>query len=466
MPEVLLRSDLSGHGPIHVQVEQGLRDAIRGGRLTREMTLPSTRVLARDLGVSRGVIVEAYGQLTAEGYLVASARSKTVVAAGPAAAHRASPRRIVPSANFDFRPGLPDLSHFPRKAWGRAMRKALRTADSAQLAWNEAQGTWELREALSQYLRRVRGVRVQTGDMIICNGFAQGISLIAQVFHKRGLRRIALEDPCQPDLRRIVADAGLAPVPVPVDEGGLQVEALERLDVRAVVVSPAHQFPTGGVLSPERRHQLAEWSRRRGAFIVEDDYDAEYRYDRSPIGTLQGLAPESVVYAGSLSKILAPALRIGWMIAPPELRQALIDRKKFADLASPVLGQLTFAEFLRTGELDRHLRRMRTVYRQRRDVLLAAIARHLPDWRPQGVAAGLHFLVRLPASMDERDIVRRAADRSIGLYALGDYCARMSQAPALVFGYGGLDENRLAAGIDRLSGCFAAVGSNSASVPK
>jgi GntR family transcriptional regulator/MocR family aminotransferase len=450
-PEILLRLDLKGSGPIHIQVERAMREAIRSGRLRLGAPLPSTRVLARDLGVSRGVIVEAYEQLIAEGYLAARAGSKTFVAAGaPAVSDQRDKPSLLPP-KFDFRPGLPDLSHFPREAWGRAMRRAMRDIRPAQLSYNEPQGVGTLREGLCDYLGRVRGVLTRPGQIVICNGFAQALVLISQAFRKRGMRRIALEDPCHPDLRRIVSDAGLVPVGVPVDDRGIRVDMLERLKVQAVLITPAHQFPTGTVLAPERRQWLIDWSIRRSAFIIEDDYDAEYRYDREPVGALQGLAPEQVIYTGSLSKILAPALRIGWLVVPAELYATVEDRKRYADLGSPILEQLAFAEFLNEGELDRHLRRMRAIYRNRRDALIAALAHHLPGWSPMGAAAGLHLVATMPAGFDKLEVTRLSTTRSVRIYPIREYCLKTSPEPALVFGYGSLTESQIHRGISQLA---------------
>lgn len=450
-PELLLRADMSGRSPVHTQVEHALREAVRSGRLRLGTPLPSTRVLSRDLGVSRGVIVEAYEQLIAEGYLVARERSRTVVAAGASTVSGRRHHETPPQPKFDFRPGLPDLTHFPRQVWSRSVRRVLHDIHPEQLSYSELQGVGALREGLCDYLGRVRGVMTQPDRIIVCNGFAQALAVISRAFREGGDRRIALEDPCQPDVRRIVSDAGLAPVGVPVDERGIRVDVLERLKVRAVLVTPAHQFPTGCVLNPERRQRLIDWSVRASAFIVEDDYDAEYRYDRAPVGALQGLAPERVIYAGSLSKILAPALRVGWIIAPAEMYDAIAERKKYVDLMSPVLEQLTFADFLREGELDRHLRRMRGVYRRRRDVLIAALARHFPEWRASGAAAGLHLVVDLPASFNEQEVARLASARSVRVYPMRGYCFKATPGPALVFGYGGLSEAHIERGIAQLA---------------
>jgi len=416
------------------------------------MALPSTRVLAQDLSVSRGVIVEAYEQLIAEGYLSARARSKTFVAAGQATVSNHDHRSTSSSEpEFDFRPGLPDLNYFPRQAWARASRRALHDIQPNELSYNEPHGAGPLREELCDYLGRVRRVLSTPSQIVICNGFAQALVLISQALRERGVRRIALEDPCQPDLRRIASDAGLTAVSVPVDDRGIRTDILERMNVQAVLITPAHQFPTGSVLDPERRQQVIEWSIRTSAFVIEDDYDAEYRYDRAAIGALQGLAPERVIYAGSLSKILAPALRIGWIVAPPGICRTIEERKRCADLMSPILDQLTFAAFLREGELDRHLRRMRNIYRRRRDALIAALADHLPDWRMSGAAAGLHLVANLPTGFSEKEIEGLSSLRSVRIYPMSSYCYGVSPEPALVFGYGQLSETQIEQGIAQLA---------------
>jgi GntR family transcriptional regulator/MocR family aminotransferase len=449
-PELLLNVDTSG-GPLHTRIERALREAVREGRLRVGAALPSTRVLARELGVSRGVVVEAYEQLVAEGYLAARAGSKTVVAAGAPAPCERGEEAVSEAPAFDFRPGVPDLTRFPREEWGRAMRRALREVRPADLSYGDPRGALALRESLREYLGRVRGVVTRPERVVVCNGFTQALALIARALRDRGARRIALEDPCHPDLRHIAADGGLSPLYIPVDESGLRVDLLDRVDVQAVLVTPAHQFPTGVVMTAERRHALIEWAARRSAFVIEDDYDAEYRYDRVPVGAIQGLAPERVVYAGSSSKILAPALRLGWVIVPEGLGEGVAERKRIADLSSPILEQLTYAVFLEAGELDRHLRRMRLHYRRRRDALTGALARRLPGWHPTGAVAGLHLVAELPEATDEEDVVRRAGARSVRVYAMKGYCGEARRAPALVLGYAGLDEGTIDRGIARLA---------------
>lgn len=291
----------------------------------------------------------------------------------------------------------------------------------ATLGYGDSRGLPTLREALAAYLGRVRGVVAEGERVLVCSGFAQGLGLVCRALRRGGATRLAVEDPSHLGLRAIVVASGLEPVPVPVDERGLTVALLAESGADAVLVTPAHQFPTGAVLAPERRAALVEWAQQHDAVIVEDDYDAEYRYDREPIGALQGLAPEYVAYGGSASKTLAPGLRLGWLILPTRLIHPVADEKTLDDVASPALEQLAYADLLARGEVDRHLRRNRVRYRARRDALVAALAAHLPDVTVGGVAAGLHAVAELPAKTDEAAVVAAARERSVGVYGTADH---------------------------------------------
>lgn len=451
-PELLL--DLRrGEGSLHAQIEHALREAARTGRLAAGTPLPSSRTLARDLGVSRRVVVEAYEQLAAEGYVETRPGSRTAIADGLRPPPPRLPQPTGERLRFDFRPGQPDLTHFPREEWGRAARRVVRSLGPGQLGYGDPLGTTELRSALANYLGRVRGARCDPQRIVVCTGVTQALFLVARALSRLGLRRIAVEDPSNPDLRRILRAGGLAPCGVPVDSSGLDVEALERADVRAVVVSPAHQYPTGSVLTADRRRALLAWAERRSGFVVEDDYDAEYRYDRAPVGALQGLAPDRVAYTGSASKTLAPALRLGWLLAPPALLEPLTEAKRCNDLGTPAIEQLVYANFLRDGSLDRHLRRMRSLYRSRRDALLAALERWFPEWVPHGVAAGLHVMVTLPRTAEEEAVVAAAARRSVRLYPVREFTIESTtHLPAIVIGYACLTESEISAGIASLAG--------------
>ena len=437
--------------PLHRQLEQELRAAIRSGRLAAGSVVPSTRGLASQLGLSRGVVVEAYEQLVAEGYLTAQPGGATRIAERVADAAPVNAANVPagPEVRIDFGYGRPDVAQFPRAAWLRSVRRVLNDAPNDRLAYLDGRGAAELREALADYLNRVRGTCADAERVVVCNGFAQAIVLVAQALRARGRTRVAVENPGQEiDLRRVAAILGLTVIPVPVDGDGIRVDALERADADLVVLTPAHQFPTGAVLSPERRSALICWATDHNRHILEDDYDAEYRYDREPIGALQGLAPEHVIYAGSASKTLAPGLRLGWMVAPDDLVDDLAHIKEAVDRGSPSLEQLAFADFLGRGEFDHHLRRMRPVYRARRDALLAAIERHLPGFEPEGASAGLHVIAWLPPGIEEQQIVDCAAAAGVALTGLARYHDDPATARrAVLFGYGRVTESEIEEGI-------------------
>jgi GntR family transcriptional regulator/MocR family aminotransferase len=438
--------------PLHRQIEGSIRAGIRSGRLPLGSSLPPTRAIAADLGVSRGVIVEAYQQLVAEGYLTSRPGGYTQVAIGPESAPepaRPAPKRVLP---IDFGYGRADVSSFPRAAWLRSIRRVLTEAPNERFGYLSGRGAPELHEAIADYLNRVRGTSADPGDIVICNGYAQGVALLIQVLARSGARRLAVEDPSADDDARVVAAAaGLEVVGVPVDRDGVRVDALDRTDADALVLTPSHQWPTGGVLSAESRAAVLRWAGDRGALVIEDDYDAEYRYDRAPIGAMQGLAPDRVVYAGTASKTLAPGLRLAWLVVPRRLVDDVVAAKITADRGSPVIDQLTFADFLARGEFDRHLRRMRPVYRRRRDVLLESLRDRTPDLEPAGIAAGLHLVAWLPDDLSEAAVVEAAARRGLGVYGVGPYRMSSGGPGGLIFGYSTLSERTITEGIGVLA---------------
>ncbi|MET7282332.1 PLP-dependent aminotransferase family protein [Kribbella sp. NPDC005582] len=455
--ELLIELQRSGGAPLHQQLESGIRDRIREGRLRAGAVMPSTRSFAEDLGLSRGVVVEAYQQLVAEGYLVSRPGGYTEVAevAAIEPPGTASPSEAV--ARIDFRYSRPDVSQFPRAAWLRSIRRVLNETPYRSLAYIDGRGTIELRTALADYLNRVRGTAARPEHMLICNGFAQGSRLLLQVLAAQGYRCIAVEDPSDDDLRRVAAAAGLETVGVPVLEGGVDVEALERSGADVVLVTAAHQFPTGVVTSAETRAALLAWATRRDGLVIEDDYDAEFRYDREPIGAMQGLMPDRVAYAGTASKTLAPGLRLGWMILPPRLVEPMAQAKLMDDRGSPVLDQLAFADFVAHGEFDRHLRRMRPRYRLLRDTLVERLALRLPELVPTGISAGLHVMALLPEGLTEDAVQAAALQRGLGVYGLGPYWVTSPGPAGLVFGYGGLTVNTVVEGIDLLAAAIHSV---------
>jgi len=445
---LLLQLDRNAEAPLHEQIERSIRADIRAGRLVAGTRLPSTRSLATELGVSRGVVSEAYGQLAAEGYLLAGQGAPTRVALTVRTqATRPPAQSLQPSFGYRLDPGLPDLAGFPRDRWLRSLRAAWREAPIDAVDYPDPRGVPALREALAEYLGRVRGAAADPEHLLVCTGFAQGLSLIARWLHSRGVERVALEDPGWHTHRLIVEQAGIEVEPVAIDDEGLRVEDLEATEAAAVIVTPAHQFPTGRVLSSERRAALIEWAERGERLIVEDDFDAELRYDRAGVGALQGLAPERVAYIGSASKRLVPGMRLGWMLTPSWLGWPLISVKAIEDRGSETIGQLALQDFIARGELDRHLRRMRLRYQRRREALMDALARHIPDARVEEGVAGLYELAELPVDVDEPGLIAAAADRGVALEGLALHRFKPGGPPGLVLGFGGLPEPAIEQGI-------------------
>jgi GntR family transcriptional regulator/MocR family aminotransferase len=441
--------------PLHEQVEQSIREGIQAGRLAAEARLPSSRALARELGISRGVVTEAYSQLAAEGYLLSSQGAPVRVARTVRAAGMRPPARsLLPSFPYHFHPGLPDLAGFPRDRWLRSLRAAWQQAPIDAVGYPDPRGVPALRQALADYLGRVRGAAAEPEQTLICTGFTQAFSLLCRWLAARGIERVGLEDPGWHPHRLIVEQAGLEVVPVPVDADGIRVDALEAAAVNAVVVTPAHQFPTGAVLSRERRAALIEWAEDGERLIVEDDFDAEFRYDGNSLGALQGLAPDRVAYIGSASKRLTPGMRLGWALLPSWLSWPLIQAKAVEDSGSEAIGQLALHDFIERGELDRHIRRMRLRYRHRREALLDALDRHLPEARAAAGAAGLYELVELPREIDEGALVAAAAERGVGIEGLSLHRFNPGGPPGLVLGFGCLAEPAIDHGIRLLAEAF------------
>jgi GntR family transcriptional regulator/MocR family aminotransferase len=453
--DVLLSVSRGGSVTLGRQIEDRLRQAIRGGALRPDAQLPSTRDLSRQLSVSRRVVVDAYAQLAAEGYLSIrqGARPRVSAAAARSDARASetppSPERV----RFDLRPSMPDVSMFPRRAWLRSLGEAVRNMTDEDLGYGDLGGVEPLRSALADYLGRARGVVCDPDHIFITAGYTQGLSLVSQALAERGCKRIAVEDPSNPEDWDAITRVGLEPVPVMVDGFGCRTDELARSNAGAAVLTPAHQHPTGVVLTGERRMELLGWLREREAFAIEDDYDAEYRYDRAAVGALQGLDPERIVYAGSLSKTLAPALRIGWLALPPTLVEPIRAAKLRADRGTNAIEQYALADFLARGELDRHIRRMRVSYRRRRDALLDAVSRLMPEATVSGVAAGLHLVVTLPEGDDERAIRAEAERRRIELETMNEYrWSAQEQRAVLLLGYGRLPEPAISTAVKELAG--------------
>ncbi len=448
--ELLLELDLR-RGRLRHGLQQALRSAIQDGRLTAGTRLPSSRRLADGLGVSRGVVADTYDQLAAESYLLIAPRRAPVVAA-VASTRPTDPEPARPTYLYDFVATTPDVELFPRSAWLRATERVLRVATNEALDYGDHRGRIELRTALAAYLGRVRGVRIDPHRIVITQGFTQALDLLCRVLRERGATSLWFETPSLADEWETVAASGLRVRPVPVDRDGIRADALPDTSGAAILVTPAHQFPTGAVLAPARRHALVAWARRTGGLIVEDDYDAEFRYDRAAIGAVQGLDPERVVHIGTASKTLAPAIRLGWMSLPSSLVDAVRTAKAAADSGSPAIDQLVLADLLERGEYDRQVTRARHLYRGRRDDLVQSLARALPDLPVEGAAAGLHVLLRLPG-LDDRAIAAEAAELGVRVRPLSAMSLVPPGEPGLALGYGRLAQGR----IDEAVGVLAAL---------
>ncbi|MCB5169088.1 PLP-dependent aminotransferase family protein [Streptomyces bambusae] len=445
-----------------------LRTAIADGTLPLGSRLPPTRVLAADLHVSRGLVTEAYQRLTESGHLATRGRHGTIVVAAPVApatdpipaatpppsppATRSGARtaairtpfagppsdgvvdslRTVP-CRFDLSPGVPDLAAFPRTAWLRAERAVLDGVAPGDLGYGDPQGALVLRRAVAGWLARNRGIRADPAEVVIVAGVAQAIALLGGLLREDGIDRLAVEDPGSLGARQQLAYGKLTTVPVPVDAGGLRVDALRASGVRVVVTTPAHQFPTGVVLDGERRRDLLAWA-GEGGLIIEDDYDAEHRYDRPAVPALRAMLPERICHTGSVSKLLAPALRVGWLLVPQTLRERVIAAKRYTDLGNAVLPQLVLAHLMDSGDLERHLRFVRRRHQRRRDAMLDAIRTRLPGATVHGAAAGLHLTVTFDAAFPDTALAEAALDAGVKVHPLSWHRIRPGP-PGLVLGY-------------------------------
>lgn len=455
-----LTLDLGSDGPLSRRLAAALRNVVRDGSLAAGSSLPPSRLLATELGCSRWVVTEAYGQLVAEGYLQATTGAATTVRdLGVATPLRSPglPPVAQPRPRYDLTPGIPDLAGFPRTRWLEAYRRAVLERPTGQLADRSPVGTIAARAVLTDYLARTRQVRENPAQVAITTGSGASAGWLSRALASLGHRRIGVEDPSWPGLRNAASRAGLEVVPIGVDHDGLRVgELFDHPDVRAVIVTPAHQFPLGVPLSPDRRLELIKWAERVGGVIIEDDYDAEFRYDRRPVGSLQGMAPDRVVLVGSVSKSLGPMINLGWAILPQWLIMSILAGDLDAGIGPSVFGLEAFATMITEGWYDRHLRTMRTKYRTRRDGLVAAITRMLPETRLSGMPAGMHLIMRLPAGIDASAVVRHAADRDVGVVALDRYRLAADLDPALVIGYGNLHDGWEFEAIERLAAAVRA----------
>ncbi|WP_329049763.1 PLP-dependent aminotransferase family protein [Streptomyces violaceus] len=452
-----LHLELSGPGGRRTALSRALRAAVRDGRLAPGTRLPPYRSLAADLGVARNTVADAYAELVAEGWLTARQGSGTRVAerAEPLRPAARVPKKAPPRARgprHNLLQGTPDISAFPRAPWLASYRRALQQAPNEVFGPGDPAGRAELREALTEYLARARGVRTEPGRIVICSGFAHALRLLFGGGVLRG--PLAVEAYGLGFHREVLAGAGVPTVPLPLDEHGAQVDRLGG--ERAVLLTPAHQFPTGGPLHPARRAAVIDWARARGGLVLEDDYDGEFRYDRRPVGAVQGLDPERVIHIGSVSKSLSPAVRLGWMVLPERYVEDVLAVKGEREAWASVLDQLSLADFVVSGSYDRHVRRMRQRYQSRRDRLVAALAEHAPQVEVTGVAAGLHAVLRLPPGT-EASAVKAAAWRGIALDGLAAFRHPDTDMPVsdgLVVGYATPSEHAYGPALEALCGAL------------
>ena len=462
-------------GPLFRQVYLGLRQAIRSGALNSGEQLPSTRDLAHQLSISRTVVLLAYDQLMAEGFIAGRGGSGTYVAEGlsssrlvvakkspklrlsrfgAGAAEAAQAIRLRRSSrlpyDFAFGGSESDLETFPFEAWRRILLRRARMAPVVDLDYGPAAGSLGLREAICSHLRRARAVACDPSDVIVVNGSQQALDLIVRVLLERG-DRVAIEDPSYQGTKRILLAAGARLIPVPVDRDGLNPAKLPA-SARACFVTPSHQFPTGVILPLARRLALLEWAKRENSVIVEDDYDGEFRYEGHPLESLQGLDAEGrIIYVGTFSRTVFPSLRVGYLIAPKSLHAALTAAKWLNDQHSPTLEQQTLAEFIAGGGYERHLRRVRRRNTARREALLEAVRQYLGDGvELTGDGAGAHVVLWPRRRISEDSIVAQAAARGVGVYGIAPYFLRKASRAGILLGYSRLRESEIREGIRRL----------------
>lgn len=449
-----MRLDRRPGETLRAALERAIRDAIREGALRAGVRLPSSRRLADQVGVSRGVASDVYAQLEAQGFIEMSARSAPLVASvstapAPAAVHP-KPAKARPP-RYDMIATRPDVTLFPLSQWLAALKHATRKLPVSTLDYGDPRGEVSLRATLADHLGRTRGVVADPAQIIIVQGTAQGMDLLLRVLAARGARRVGVEDPSMELQHAQIVAAGLETIGCPVDHDGVDIGDLEA---DALILTPAHQFPTGAVLSGPRRRTVLTWAREQSGLVLEDDYDAEFRYDREPVRALQGLDPARVAYLGTVSKTLAPALRLGWIVVPEDLVDEAANVKLMLDVFSPALDQLALRALIESGDYDRHVRRARALYHERRDRLVAALATHLPEYPVTGIAAGLHAVLQLPAGCDDQAIVREARADGIRVECLSRFARNPdSDAAGLLIGYSRLHQastNRAVAALARV----------------
>jgi GntR family transcriptional regulator/MocR family aminotransferase len=460
--------DAGSATPFYRQIYDGYRGAILSGRLRPGERLPSTRAVAAELGISRLPVVNAFEQLLHEGYVEGRVGSGTYVtqsipdelAEVVPTRTLAPPRTKLTQASAQLGPlrvSLPALDRFPLRLWTRLITKHAKRLTVADMAYGDPAGYAPLRAAIADYLRTARSVRCDADQVLIVSGSQMALQICALALLGRG-STVCIEEPGYPGARDALQRGGAQLAPVRVDEEGIDVSALSAKGkrVRAVYVTPSHQYPLGMSMTVSRRLALLEWARRTRAWVIEDDYDSEYRYASRPLGALQGIDTASrVIYIGTFSKVLFPSLRIGYLVVPRELRDDFVRHRESIDLFSPTLEQIVLAEFLAEGHFGRHVRRMRALYHDRRDALVRGLREHVGALVPYNTDAGLHVSAFLPAGIDDRELVREAAKRGLDATALSTCYAGKSARSGLILGFGGASERRIVAACKTLGEVIA-----------
>lgn len=459
MTSVLITIGRGTGTPIKQQLYDQIRKKIIKGELAFGDKLPSSRELADELHISRNLIVEVYEQLVSEGYLETKAGSGTYVAKGAylersfdSDEYSVFGEHLVAEEDvIDFRSGIPALDMFPRKTWGFIARRVYQDAPPEVFGYRHPEGEVILRNTLSQYLSRTRGVKCRPDQLIITSGATQAFGLIARLLGSRN-SEVVIEDPVTHEIQTIFSSAGFRFHPVPVDDYGMKTEHISAQNPAFIFVTPSHQFPLGGVLTIQRRIQLIHFARQTGCYIVEDDYDSEFRYHGTPVSCMQGLDPERVVYIGTFSKILSPALRLGYLVLPPDLTKKCRDLKWFSDLHSSTFEQLVLAQFMKEGHLEKHISKMKKIYRKRREKLIDCLNKRFSNTVSiHGDSTGLHLVAEFKGITFSDETMRKIDAHRVKVYPVELHTIQKSvHSNKIILGYGNLSLEQIEEGIARL----------------
>ncbi|WP_078555185.1 PLP-dependent aminotransferase family protein [Bacillus alkalicellulosilyticus] len=453
--------DRTSDVPLLHQIYLTLRKQILTGVYPAGTKLPSSRELAEKIQVSRTIIVEVYDQLLAEGYLFTKTGSGTFVETGVQLndVHLANTTNIMEETDdpieheiiVDFRSGVPALDLFPRKKWARVVKEVYEKSSPYLFGYNRPEGNEELRQTISNYLYKTRGIACHSRQIIITSGATQALSLLAKLLHKGD--EVIIENPINKELREIFTQKGATTIPIEVDQFGLKTELLPPdSKPKFIIVTPSHQFPLGGTLPIQRRIELIEYAKRRGSYIIEDDYDSEYRYAGPPVSSLQGLFPSGVIYVGTYSKVLSPSLRLGYLIFPPSLLERITSIKRFTDYHSPTMEQLILSRFIQEGHLEKHITAMRKIYKQRRDTLIDSLTTEFPnEVTILGASTGLHLVAQFSNVIFTKEKIKQIRKKGVHIVSVEEHTIGIhTHSDKIILGYGNLTPDEIRDGVQRL----------------